>query len=352
MLTHKGTVTLTTPRLILRRFKPDDAGAMYNNWATDEKVPKFLSWNIHESVEETKGLVAKWVAEYDNPECYHWVIEYENTIVGAINLHAVSNKSWRAELGYSMGSRWWNRGIMTEAVRAVLKFAFDEIGFNKICALHDTENAGSGKVMQKAGMVREGHFCKHTRRKDGSWGDTDFYGIWNNNGINIQKFTKHTNDLQSKTPAIAALAGEIWREHYTPIIGEAQVEYMLEKFQSAKQIYEDITENDYVYFTSEQIKSGELSGYCAVRPKEDCLLLSKLYIRKECRGKGTARSFLDEAAALCRFYGFDKIRLTVNKYNGNSIAAYHKMGFETIDSVKNDIGGGFFMDDFVMELLI
>jgi len=185
MLLHKGTITLLTPRLILRRFKPDDAQAMYDNWATDEKVPKFLSWNIHESVEETKDLIIKWVAEYDNLECYHWVIEYENDIVGAINLHAVSNKSWRAELGYNIGSRWWNKGIMTEAVRAVLKFAFNEIGFNKICALYDTENVGSGKVMQKAGMVCEGHFYKHTRRKDDSWGDTDFYSILKDNWKDI-----------------------------------------------------------------------------------------------------------------------------------------------------------------------
>ena len=185
MLLHKGTITLTTPRLILRRFNLDDAPAMYDNWATDENVTKFLSWNIHESVEETKGLITKWIAEYDNPECYHWAIKYENNIIGAINLHAVSNKSWRAELGYGMGSRWWNKGIITEAVRAVLGFAFNEIGFNKICALYDTENVSSGKVMQKVGMVREGHFYKHTRRKDGTWGDTDFYSILKDNWRDI-----------------------------------------------------------------------------------------------------------------------------------------------------------------------
>ena len=186
MLTHKGTVILTTPRLILRRFKTDDAQAMYDNWASDEKVPKFLAWDIHKSVEETRELLTKWVAEYENPEYYHWVIDYkdENTIVGAINLHAVSNKSWRAEMGYNIGSKWWNKSLMTEAVHAVLEFAFNEIGMNKICASHDTENAGSGKVMQKNGMVREGHFHKHSRRKDGTWGDTDFYGILRDNWSN------------------------------------------------------------------------------------------------------------------------------------------------------------------------
>jgi ribosomal-protein-alanine N-acetyltransferase len=179
MLTHKGTVTLTTPRLVLRRFAVDDAQGMYNNWAADENVNKFLAWKTHESVEQTREILTQWVSEYDSLEYYHWVIEYipDNKIVGGINLHGVSNKSWRAEFGYNLGSKWWNKGIMTEAANAVLTFAFDEIGFNKICAMHDTENVGSGRVMQKIGMIREGHFYKHSRRKDGTWGDIDFYSI-------------------------------------------------------------------------------------------------------------------------------------------------------------------------------
>jgi len=184
MLNHKGTVRLITPRLVLRRFTVDDAQEMYDNWAADENVTKYLAWNVHESAEKTKEILTQWVDEYDSPEYYHWGIEYipdGNILIGGINLHAVSNKSWRAELGYNIGSKWWNKGIMSEAARAVLDFAFNEICFNKICALHDTENIGSGRVMQKIGMVREGHFIRHSRRKDGSWGDADHYSILNNN---------------------------------------------------------------------------------------------------------------------------------------------------------------------------
>ena len=173
----------------------------------------------------------------------------------------------------------------------------------------------------------------------------------NDKGIQIQKFAKHAENLESEAVAIANLADEIWREHYKPIIGTEQVDYMLAKFQSAEQICEDIKHNGYIYFTAVHINSGEMIGYCASQPKENYLLLSKLYVRKDYRGKGVARRFLDEIIVLCRVeYGFDKIRLTVNKYNDNSIAAYQKMGFETIDSVRTDIGNRFFMDDFVLEL--
>lgn len=162
-----------------------------------------------------------------------------------------------------------------------------------------------------------------------------------------------SEDKKLIAEAISILAGEIWREHYTPIIGAEQVEYMLTKFQSAEQIASDINENGYVYFTAkceENDSNEEIIGYCAVIPREDCLFLSKMYVKREYRGIGIARRFMNEVHSLCRAeYGFSKIRLTVNKHNSRSIAAYKRMGFETVDSVITEIGGGFIMDDYVME---
>ena len=177
MLTHKGTITLTTPRLVLRRLTVDDAQAMYDNWATDEKVPKYLSWNVHESVEFTRELLTKWVSEYDNPKYYRWVIEFADTIIGTINLHDIQDNAECCELGYCIGSKWWNMGIVTEAAGAVVRFTFDELGANRVCALHDTENVGSGKVMQKNGMKQEGLLREHKMRKDGTRGDLAYYAI-------------------------------------------------------------------------------------------------------------------------------------------------------------------------------
>ena len=171
--------------------------------------------------------------------------------------------------------------------------------------------------------------------------------------IHIRKFTKNTENIESAAAAVDALAKEIWHEHYTPIIGAEQVRYMLEKFQSAEQICADIKHNDYIYFTAENTHSNETVGYCACQPGENHLFLSKMYIRKDFRGRGLAGSLMEEMTALCRYeYNFDKIRLNVAKPNTGSIAAYKKMGFETVDSVKIDIGGGFYMDDFLMELQI
>jgi len=175
--------------------------------------------------------------------------------------------------------------------------------------------------------------------------------------IRLQKLTKYAYDnLKPQTDAIAALADEIWHEHFTPIIGSEQVDYMLAKYQSADQIRTDINKNGYTYFTAFPVKdpdNDKLIGYCGVAPGENYMLLSKLYVHRNFRGKGIARSFLNEAAALCRWeYEFDKIRLAVNKQNYSVIKIYQKMGFNVVDSVKTDIGGGFFMDDYVMELVL
>ena len=177
MLTHTGTVTLTTPRLILRRFRLDDAQAIYDNWGTDENVTKYLTGSVHESVSATGERLTKWIADYDHPETYHWAIEIDGVIVGKITLHMIDNWSERCELGYCIGSKWWNRGIMTEAVAGVLRFAFEELNAHKICAQYDTENIGSGKVMLKNGMKPEGVLREHCVRKDGTRGDMACYAI-------------------------------------------------------------------------------------------------------------------------------------------------------------------------------
>lgn len=145
--------------------------------------------------------------------------------------------------------------------------------------------------------------------------------------------------------AIERLAAEIWREHYTPIIGEKQVEYMLDKFQTARAMQSQLKEA-YEYFLAEE--EGRLIGYVAFRQDDKELFLSKIYLLASYRGTGRGRQmmkFIEQEAKQRAVHG---IRLTVNKNNSRSIEAYLKMGFEKVRPLVIDIGGGFVMDDYEM----
>lgn len=179
MLTHKGTKTINTDRLILRKFRYDDADNMYKNWGSDNNVTKFLSWKPHTSVEETKGIIAKWIEEYKEDNVYDWVIELKelDEVIGGISIVHLDERNSSCEIGYCMSSKYWGRGIMTESLKAVINFLFSEVGFNRIEAKHDTKNIGSGKVMAKSGMKYEGTLRQVKLRNNIEFYDLAIYSI-------------------------------------------------------------------------------------------------------------------------------------------------------------------------------
>jgi len=152
---------------------------------------------------------------------------------------------------------------------------------------------------------------------------------------------------QADCHALEALAFPIWREHYTPIIGSAQVEYMLQKFQTAQSIEEQIREG--VHYFLLQTPEEENIGYLSVVYRPEELFLSKLYLLKTFRGQGWARVTLEFVKALARNRNLEHITLTVHKQNP-SVKAYQALGFGILEPVVTDIGGGFVMDDYRMGL--
>jgi ribosomal protein S18 acetylase RimI-like enzyme len=145
------------------------------------------------------------------------------------------------------------------------------------------------------------------------------------------------------------LAREIWTEHYTPIIGAGQVEYMLTKLQSADSVQKAIASDDYRYFMAyDDLKP---IGYFAVKPERNkkVLLLSKLYLHKDCRGRGISKLMLENVRLIAREYGLDHIQLFVNKHN-SSVNIYKKLGFRIVEDIVTDIGDGYVMDDYRMML--
>jgi ribosomal protein S18 acetylase RimI-like enzyme len=151
------------------------------------------------------------------------------------------------------------------------------------------------------------------------------------------------------TEIIETLAREIWTEHYIPIIGEQQVDYMLARYQSKQAINEQIT-SGVLYFLIEEGRS--FIGYIAVQSRGDELFLSKIYVRSSHRARGYGRQAVQFVETLARERGLRKIVLTVNKNNTGAIRAYEKFGFKNVGSLVQDIGSGFVMDDYAMEKIV
>ncbi|MDD5746384.1 MAG: GNAT family N-acetyltransferase [Candidatus Omnitrophica bacterium] len=149
---------------------------------------------------------------------------------------------------------------------------------------------------------------------------------------------------------VVAIARTTWREYYTPIIGRLQVEYMLERFQSRPAVAGQIKEGCRYYI----IRDAENKdiGYCAAVPKKNELFLSKLYVIAEKRGQGYGKSAITFVETMARDLGMPRVTLTVNKNNHASIKAYQRFGFVIVCPIKQDIGNGFVMDDYVMEKLV
>lgn len=179
MLTHKGTETLRTERLILRRFTVDDAGEMFDNWASDDRVTRFLTWPTHESPELTRQLLENWCAGYEK-NTYNWAMEYGGKVIGNISVVEINDRSERAGLGYCMGYDYWNKGLMTEAAKAVINFLFAEVGVNRIEIAHAVKNPASGKVAEKCGLTYEGTRRGYFKSAAGEFLDISYYGILRN----------------------------------------------------------------------------------------------------------------------------------------------------------------------------
>ena len=146
-----------------------------------------------------------------------------------------------------------------------------------------------------------------------------------------------------KINEMSQMATAIVRDYYDPIIGKEQNDYMLKMFQTPEAIVEQM-EHGYSYFFARE--NGKNLGFFAFYPRENALYLSKLYLYKDERGKGYARPILEFLKAQAKELGFNRIELNVNRYNDTRFI-YEKLGFKVAWEEKNDIGNGFYMDDYV-----
>ena len=157
-MNHIGTQKLETNRLILRKFCLADAPAKFRNWANDQDVIKYLSWQPHANATATEEVLKGWIESYQKPDFYNWAIVLKSIDepIGVINALHVRDNIKMVHMGYCIGKAWWGQGMAAEAFEEVIDFFFNKVGVNRIEARHDPSNQASAKVILKCGLIYEG----------------------------------------------------------------------------------------------------------------------------------------------------------------------------------------------------
>ncbi len=159
-MNHLGTMELESKRLLLRKFTLSDAKMCFQNWTSDKKVVRYLRWKTHTNIYESENILKNWCEKYTNPTFYQWAICLKDELslgpIGTISVNKYDNHIDMVHLGFCIGSKWWNKGISSEALSLVISFLFEQVKANRIESWHDPKNIYSGKVMAKCGMNYEG----------------------------------------------------------------------------------------------------------------------------------------------------------------------------------------------------
>ena len=175
-----GTQTLETKNLILRRLEIKDYKEAFDSWYKDKEVAKYSLWDEHKSSEFTKKIFEIWYKEYQNLDVYRWIIELKKTkeIIGIIDSQSNKYEDYGAfEIGYSLSQKYWNNNYMTETITKVIEFFMEDVEANVVYAECMSDNIASERVMQKAGMVKEGILKNRVITKENRINDLISYSI-------------------------------------------------------------------------------------------------------------------------------------------------------------------------------
>ena len=327
MLNHKGTQTIKTERMTLRRFAMDDAPDMYRNWACDPRVTRYVTWNPHGSVEDTVTLMDLWVPRYESERYYNWAMEYEGEVIGNVEAVGISDKSENAELGYCMSANHWNRGLMTEAVSAIRDFLFRDVGIHRLVIRHAADNPASGRVAQKCGCIYEGCQRGAIKHPDGEFFDILCYALlrpeWEALHANVRQEIAYYNRLPCRFDGFADL----------PVLTDGVIELVCAERRPA------IPEKNYVPSYEFNIcRNGEVVGHLGLRiGYTDGLYYGGQIgygVSEGHRGNGYAGRACRLAAKAARLHGMEKLLITNNVTNTASRRVCEKLGARHVRTAR------------------
>lgn len=326
MLNHKGTQEISTKRLLLRAIKKSDYRDVYKYTSKDE-VSKYVTWDTHKSIDDTKAVCKMWADAYKNGDKYHWAIVYNGRVIG--NIEVIKIIGTTAILGWQIDSLYWNKGIMTEAAAAVRDYLFSEIGIERLIASHISENIGSGRVMQKIGM-KQVSFEKYCENLDDSEAHIseingmpiDFYSVTRDEWFagNVKKLEASQFDKCSN----------IWNMKNCPYTEQFRNELRIKNRETYV-----LEANDKFIAEASFVFSHQESGYTVPNKR---IYLSRLIVKKENRNIGLGKMMLNYMINRARGMGYSEITIGVDCGNYNAVHIYKKAGFTVFETAQDEQG--------------
>ena len=335
-----GTQTLETHRLILRPFKIEDAEDMFNNWASDPEVTRFLTWPTHSSVDITRMVLNDWISHYEDGDFFQWAIVLKETgsVIGNIAVVHLIEQLEEAEIGYCMGKAFWGRGIMPEALRAVMDYLFDTVSLHRITAHHDVNNPKSGRVMAKAGMLKEGIQRGAGRNNQGIC-DVCCYALLQSDRTPVERHT-------SPAPVIVRFAREEDLEAVNKlrkVVNDLHVKGKPDVFKPGfcdelrDYLFTIWKDPDQEIVVAEA--EGKVCGFAILhhinRPENpfmferDFLDIDEFCVDENFRRQGVASAMIRFILDFIKEKGFKRLELNMWEFNRGALAFYEAAGFKT-----------------------
>ncbi len=334
-----GTQTLDTHRLTLRRFRTEDAEEMFRSWTSDPEAARYLSWPPHSSAEVTRGLLEDWTAQYTDGKTFRWAIEWKENgrVIGSIEVVRLEEATDAAEIGYCLSRAFWGRGIMPEALRAVMDYLFDTAEINRIFAKHDVNNPRSGRVMEKAGMRKEGILRSAGRNNQGIC-DLALYAALRSGHDPVSR--------RAAAPVTVRFAREEELDRINELrrqVNDLHVSGKPEVFKPG--FCDELRDHIYTIWNDPRQEiavaeqDGKLCGFAVLnhlyKPENpfmferDFLDVDEFCVDAQCRRQGAGSAMIRFIRDYAREKGFRRVELNMWEFNREALAFYEATGFTT-----------------------
>lgn len=159
------TPVMETERLTLRPLTVGDAKAVFEGWACDQEVARYMRWNLHKNIEETKEWLESEEAAAMGEDVFNWgfMLKENQSLIGCGGL-IFSQEHQMYEIGYNLVRDCWGKGFATEAAKRIVEYAKGELNVGQLFATHAVDNVASAKVIEKIGF---------TYQKEGTYSSFD-----------------------------------------------------------------------------------------------------------------------------------------------------------------------------------